>query len=421
MTAHRHLDKKRLFALMDAGEIPRDAAAHLEQCRLCRDRHARLKALRRAAIDTAKPSMRDWSQTDKAIRAEIKALCSAPRRSKASWRLPSALALTSAAAVILALAVNFSAPRVEPRPEQNIARLDELETARTMTARPETQIPDPAGRIAAKKWDAVPLSSLPMDDKALKPGETCATGEGQSVRIALDGGPAKLELEQQTALAALSLNIEDPQLYLEGGTTVIDIPVESQIVSLRVLAGGADFLIDEAEVTFHVREDGLEVIVHRGEILALGEDDPLVLAPGRYARSATQEPSADLWVPIPREFQTPAPDQPGSLSLDERRVRNTLRGHLPLSEVRKTMSTLRPALRRCYETALKRDSNLILAMQARLKVARDGGVTDVSIDGLAEHPTLQGCVESIFTEARFPPPRGGPVRIVVPLKLYPRR
>ena len=74
-----------------------------------------------------------------------------------------------------------------------------------------------------------------------------------------------------------------------------------------------------------------------------------------------------------------------------------------------------PAIRRCYERALKQNPALTVGKpKTSLIVAKDGSVTrvDVSIPG---EPALEACLEAVMSSWTFPPQPSGPVTVEYPI------
>ena len=96
----------------------------------------------------------------------------------------------------------------------------------------------------------------------------------------------------------------------------------------------------------------------------------------------------------------------------------TAAGGLDRDVLRRVIATALPAVRRCYETALRTQPQLAGTVTARLVIAPTGAVTIVSADGMT--PTLDACVAAAIKPLIFPPTSSGaPVRVSYPFRLAP--
>lgn len=76
--------------------------------------------------------------------------------------------------------------------------------------------------------------------------------------------------------------------------------------------------------------------------------------------------------------------------------------------------------RRCYEMALKDDSELKGKISLTVKIASNGSVCSTSVTQ-NELPNIAGCVENVFrrTSGTFPNPKNGCVEVNVPMSFVP--
>jgi hypothetical protein len=77
-------------------------------------------------------------------------------------------------------------------------------------------------------------------------------------------------------------------------------------------------------------------------------------------------------------------------------------------------------MRACYETALKRYPGLeSLPVTARLRVGTNGRVARLNVAGVESWPDLKRCLAGVLESMKFPPPAGGEVDLIAPLRLTP--
>lgn len=96
-------------------------------------------------------------------------------------------------------------------------------------------------------------------------------------------------------------------------------------------------------------------------------------------------------------------------------------GHLPPSLIQRVVRSHFPAVQKCYEAGLGRDSSLTGRVEARFIIGRDGKVSDIAASQGTSLPDAQvvSCVLNVFQKLEFPSPGDGPVTVVYPVMLAP--
>ena len=102
------------------------------------------------------------------------------------------------------------------------------------------------------------------------------------------------------------------------------------------------------------------------------------------------------------------------------RAPNRRRGTLSRKLIDETIDRAKPKIRGCYEAALKRDPNLIVYIDINIDINKAGTVSEVSIEKLDGSPRLKECIQNNIRDLSFPAPKGGPIELVLPLRLYPK-
>jgi len=100
---------------------------------------------------------------------------------------------------------------------------------------------------------------------------------------------------------------------------------------------------------------------------------------------------------------------------------NRLSGRLPPVLIQSIVRERYPQFQRCYISGLGRDPQLEGEIKVRFIITRDGSVPHVAVGGstLLDTEVIR-CVVREFYQMHFPPPNGGTVSVVYPLKLSPR-
>jgi len=104
-------------------------------------------------------------------------------------------------------------------------------------------------------------------------------------------------------------------------------------------------------------------------------------------------------------------------SLKEKQIKEK-NGTLPVRIINKTLNKAKPKIQNCYENALKRNPNLILLLEINISVSQKGFVSKVSTN-IKNNNLLKKCINQSIHSLSFPPPKGGPLDLIFPLRLYP--
>jgi hypothetical protein len=188
---------------------------------------------------------------------------------------------------------------------------------------------------------------------------------------------------------------------------------------LLVLAGDAAFAILSGTAEFTVTDDALTVLVLEGEIVADLGSGPTVLAAGQWRADRGRAGDRE-WASIELAVvEAPTLDIEGEELTEREWYRPT--GTLPKRVVRDAMNRTKPELKKCYETALKRFPELDVSITARVRVGGGGDVSWVKLRGAERWPELEVCLSSVLGQMSFPPPHGGSVDLILPLRLSPEQ
>lgn len=94
-------------------------------------------------------------------------------------------------------------------------------------------------------------------------------------------------------------------------------------------------------------------------------------------------------------------------------------GTLPLGVIRSTLADTKQNIRQCYERALKRTPRLTATFDIIITIDNSGAVSSATIKKSDLSHTLTSCIEQQLLSVEFPPPNGGAMRLVMPIRLYP--
>jgi hypothetical protein len=372
---------------------------HLEQ--------RELEALRGAAIEATAPAEPDWSRLDRVIDSAAREAAArpAPRRSAVTaWATAAAAACVAIATWLLLDGGEHRGPAGDPRPA--MARTDGVPA------------PAPAprtvrGLLTLSATDSLdirpPPASAPMEE-----GASITVPAPGELRLAL--GPSGLvELGPGTAAQVLSLDEHTATLSVESGTLLVDVPPGALVRDLTVVAERTAFQLLCGTAEFSVRDGVLEVRVIDGEIEVFDGERPARLVGGSFRRQPD-----DAGAPIVR--WSPMPPAPGDLaeraSIAERPLGEPA-GTLPRRVVRAALDRVTPRIRACYENTLKRHPRAAASVTARLRVDIGGAVSVTSLSGAGSWPGLDECLRDALGAMSYPPPLGGPVDLILPLRLVP--
>ncbi|HUT76050.1 MAG TPA: AgmX/PglI C-terminal domain-containing protein, partial [Polyangia bacterium] len=152
-----------------------------------------------------------------------------------------------------------------------------------------------------------------------------------------------------------------------------------------------------------------------GEIAAFEGEWPTRLAGGSFRRQ-TADAGAPI-VPWSSDRLSPG-DLEERASIAERPIDGPT-GTLPRRVVREALNRVTPRIRACYENTLKRHPRATASITVRLRVDSGGAVSVTSLAGAGSWPGLGECLGDALGAMSYPPPMGGPVDLIVPLRLVP--
>jgi ferric-dicitrate binding protein FerR (iron transport regulator) len=407
----RCIREREIFALLDRSLRPSSAKRwneHLAGCAACTARVEQIKRLQSAAREALPRLEPDWSKIDPAIERAIAEVTS--RRQPGLVWAPLGLATAAAALVVLALLV--SRPGDQPAQDRD----DELELA--AAPRPATRFTPPE-QLECRVLDRACRTGAPAVDQTLSAGDEIATAAGDDVRIAV-GPEVTVDVYPGSRMELISAAADTPWIGLTQGTLLVDVPAGALERELMVLAGDTVFTVLDGSFELSVTEDGLIVAVADGELLIDNDDEPTVLAAGVWQTDHSAGADADDWLKLKLAPLAAADAGIESEGVNEREwYRPT--GTLPKRVVRDTLNRAKPDLKACYEMALKRFPELEVSVTARVSVSLRGHVSRVRLKGGERWPNLERCISSVLGQMSFPPPTGGPVDLIFPLRLSPER
>jgi hypothetical protein len=365
-----------------------------------------VEALRLAAIEATAPAEPDWSRLDRVLEqaAREAAARPAPGRSAAPtvWAAVAAAACLAVATWLLHEDGGGRAPAGDAAPATARATRDSAPAPRPVRALLPLFVTD------SLDIDPVPAPG-PVDE-----GSALAVPAPGELRLAL--GPGGLvELGPGAAATVRSLDEHTATLSLESGTLLIDVPPGALARELTVVADHTAFQLLCGTAEFNLIDGALEVRVIDGELAAFDGERSQRLAAGSFGRRL-----GDASAPIvPRSpLEAAAVDPAGRAELAERAVGEPT-GTLPRSVVRQALARVTPRIRACYENTLKRHPRATAAITARLRVDRSGAVSVAGLSGAGSWPGLGECLSDALGAMSYPPPAGGPVELIVPLRLVP--
>ncbi|MCK9459350.1 MAG: AgmX/PglI C-terminal domain-containing protein [Proteobacteria bacterium] len=395
----RCLDERELYAAMD-GRLSRRRGEHLAICPFCAARLARVIAVRTAARDACAPSPPDWDRVEALVARSVRD-ATVPRPA-AGWSLaPAGLSLAAALLVVLAIVVGRQADEAGP----------------ALADAPG------GGATTPRIFARAPLAAAVLERfGAGSPGSGAAVAEGDAVECGASGG-ARLALGDDIAvdeagparLEVASLDEWRPTIRLRSGGYRIDVSEGAMPQELVVLAAHAELTVTSGSAEILIVDGVLELRALDGPLRVATGGDFLELAAfeGLRAKAGQGVAVAGAWTRLPASRGPDAGDAP-LLDLD----RPT--GTMPKQAVRDVLRANTDRLRACYETALKRSPGLeALSVTARLRVGVNGRVGRSSVAGVEEWPDLKRCLSEVLEGMRFPPPSGGEVELVAPLRLTP--
>lgn len=397
----RCLKDREAFALVNHDLADDDRIrlnAHLVGCPACAKKVSTLSALRDAAADALAPDEPDWSVIDAGIERAIRQV-KETETAGVAW-FPLALTAAAAAAVVLILLV----------PDLNVTHLPH--------STPSTILPE---QLKIAVVDTVGATHCPPKGADLHCGALVGTDDNGGVRLAL-GPDARLEMGPSSALNLVSSNVQTPTVSLQRGIFIITVPPGALESELIVLAAGASFAIFSGSVEFSIDSgENPKIRVRSGEVLPISDTEQFTLVADKWR--LPDSPST-----INRQRLLPLMKAPSltedPIHVDAGALENKLyrpAGTLSKRVVREVMNHTRPKLTSCYETSLQRFPSLYttISVTARLDVNSKGHVSKVRLKGTEKWPELETCLSRAFQGMVFPPPSGGAIELILPLRLSP--
>jgi hypothetical protein len=398
----RCLSERELYAASDARLAPA-RGAHLAGCAGCKARLDRLMALRLAVRDASAPSQPDWERLETRILRSIRA-AQAPRP-VVRWSLaPAALALAAAVLVVFAILVGRR-PSVE---DTNLALAARVEIAA------------PAAAIARMPLQAAVSEKFgvgaPPRGVCLTEDDWTSAGPEGVARISV-GDDIAVDEFGPAELVVASLDEWRPTVRLDSGAFLIAVSEGVVPQELVVLAAHEEFTVYSGMIEVLLVDGALEIRAAGGGSARVelgGEPRELAAGEGLRRDLSGGIALAGSWIPLPIGWEGAASIGTPDVNLDRPS------GSLPKPVVREVMRASAEKMRTCYETALKRYPGLEpLPLTAKLRVGVNGRVVRTNLSGLESLPELKRCLVGVLETMRFPPPTGGEVDLIAPLRLTP--
>jgi hypothetical protein len=369
-----------------------------------------IEALRAAARQATEPAEPDWSRLDRALERAARDLAALPPPGRRAVPARAAVAATAAAAAAVVAAFWLSAPDRAPG-----APGSDFGPAVAGSSDPG---PLPTPRRERSRLGLTLVDSLDLDPPPaagpVPEGSSLAVPDPGELRLALGAG-ALVELGPATAASAWSLDEQAAALSLESGTLFVDVPPGVLARELTVVADHATFSLLCGSAVFDLRDGLLEVRVIDGEVGVEDGGGTPRLPGGSFARWSGGDRAPLV---VTDGWSTAVADPPGREPPDERRVDGPS-GTLPRAVIRRALDRVTPKIRACYEGTLKRHPRATAQVSARLRVDAGGAVAVTGLEGAGSWPGLRECLADALRGMSFPPPVGGPVDVILPLRLIP--
>ncbi len=367
-----------------------------------------IEALRAAATEATACREPDWSRLDRTLgkAAREAGSRSVPRRrATPAW---AAAGLAAAAGIVVAL---WLLPGRDAQPVPGA----KLQAAELHAGRGALRAETGRGRtlLLLEVTDSVDIDPKPAPGQVGEGSEIAVPTTGE-LRLAL-GGRGLVEMAPGTAATVWSLEETTATLSVESGTLLVDVPPGALARELTVVADRTTFQILFGTAEFCVFDGSLLVRVLDGEVMVEGSEGPEHLTSGVFQRGITDE-----WAPLVPwigEWLLPA-DLPGRGAIAERPLAEPM-GTLPRHVVREALDRVTPRIRTCYENVLKRHPQASASITARVRVGAGGTASVTGLSGAWSWPGLGECLTGALGAMNCPPPLGGPVDLVLPLRLVP--
>ena len=396
----RCLNERELFAAAD-GRATGKPREHLVACPGCRARVDRLLALRTGAREASAPSPPDWDRVEARILRSIRT-ATAPRPTVRWSFAPAGLSIAAALLVALAILVGRQPGSEGPVPVRALG-------TDVPVVRVDARVPLDAA-VSERFGAGAPDRGVRVleDDRVV-----CEPGGG--ARIAL-GDDIAVEEIGSARLVVASLDEWRPTIRLDAGAFRIDVAEGALPQELVVLAAHAELSITSGSAEVLLVDGALEIRAVLGTLRVEIGGEPIALASGEGLRVGADDGIgiASSWTPLTDSWDGAAPADLPLLNLDRQG------GSLPKQVVRAVLHSNTDRMRACYETALKRYPGLeALPVTARLRVGTNGRVARLNVGGVESWPDLKRCLAGVLESMKFPPPTGGEVDLIAPLRLTP--
>ncbi|MFO8070682.1 MAG: AgmX/PglI C-terminal domain-containing protein [Polyangia bacterium] len=400
-----------LFALLDGELKERSRTAllsHLASCPPCAERCDRLAALRQAAGEALPSRPESWNRIDARVERALSETLDSRSESRRASLAPLGLAAAAAAFAVVALLLSPLEEKISSDETQapRIAAAKRAAGSAPPVRSVETQRPFPVVRL-------VDQLGCEIRPRRIEPGSSVTTDSGGTARLSIDG-ETRIEIADNSSVRLDALAPWAAFLSLQRGSMLVEHPAGSSTRELLVLAGGEVLEVLEGLVEISLADDALEIRVVNGAVRARGEGDGALMTLGTW-RATEPDPGAE---PRWKRNEIDSGSDVRTEPLEERRWEDPS-GTLPRRVVREALYRIKPRIRRCYENALKRFPTIDLDLEARLRIDPRGAVTRVRLGGAEAWPDLNVCLVGVLSELSYPPPRGGAVEIIYPLRLSP--
>jgi hypothetical protein len=396
----RCLDERELFAAMD-GRIAGKRKEHVSACTGCASRVDRMQALRAAIRDASAPPSPDWDRMETRMLRSIRT-AAAPGPA-IRWTLaPVGLSFAAALLVIVAIVIGR---------QPTTGGMDPVRAMLTGVPIARVDARTPLDATVSERFGA----GAPGRDGRVLENDEVDYGPGGGARIAL-GDDIEVDEVGPARLAVASLDEWRPTIRLDSGAFRIAVFEGALPQELVVLAAHAEFTVYSGSAEVLLVDDVLELRAVDGPLRVDigGAIRELASGDGLRGDASSAVDVTSSWTRLPASWGGAASTDVPLLNLDRPG------GTLPKHVVRAVLHSNTDRMRACYETALKRYQGLeSLPVTARLRVGVNGRVARLNVVGVESWPELKRCLVGVLESMRFPPPSGGEVDLIAPLRLTP--
>jgi hypothetical protein len=479
-TTAGHSPKTGALIAYESGALSQRGRArvekHLRGCEACRRELAAIQ-MYDASVDVIRDARLpevQWSKMELALereaRVQAKAQAGANRR---GWIVP-AIGICLAAAAVLAMMLWPDAPETPtashdpvpeaPAPERDVPTPPVVDTTPTEVA-----------SLFGARVTLVAGAATTTEGASLAEGASIATEEGGAVHVVLasaSDASVGLALGGSSSLRFASLDTSGASVELESGR------VSTRTRSTRTIVLAGDYRM-EADVAWFVvdlsPEGALRLDVREGDVHVTGPaTDRVVTGPARFNTSGPEarldgddvvgmvvdygdlprlhvarpgivrwqigdaavtgagelamrvgagDVSISAWDARGRELHTVATVGPDGLDLSPDELRPEAPrirvGTLPTAVIRQVVSSHQSSLERCYERALRAESDLEARVEMQITVDMTGEVSAVHLGGDEIPAAMATCLSHDVEHWTFPAPDGGPMTFMLPMPFHP--